>query len=220
MPTLPLECGRCAAQLQHLDRVLLLDRVEQPPAAVRVAGAADVLDDLDVAALDQVVVRAAGGRAAAGRPPSPGALEPPWPLPYGVIVSSTGNGPVGRLAGGRRRIDLVDADRRCRPRLVIAMSLSTRCRTRRSPAPVAAGRGAGGDDVRRELGGQADEAGGRGLHRRRAGWGRRPTRGRGRRERDRGGDSDYGGGKRTRRTGMSVWFCADHATSCPRLGQT
>ena len=34
--------------------VLALDRVEDPPRALRIAGAADVGNDVDVAALDQV----------------------------------------------------------------------------------------------------------------------------------------------------------------------
>ena len=108
----PVGVRQMRGPVEDLDRVLLLDGVEQAPAAVGVAGAADVLDDLDVPALGQVVVGPPVAAPLPGEAADPGLLEPPWPLPYGVIVNRTGNGPLAGCARGRRRIDLVDPDGR------------------------------------------------------------------------------------------------------------
>jgi hypothetical protein len=61
-----VRCGvsaveRVSRRLSPEAIVALLDRIEQAPAPVGVTGTADILHDLDVAALDQVVVCPAGG---------------------------------------------------------------------------------------------------------------------------------------------------------------
>ena len=59
----PVGLRQTRSPMEHPDRVLLLDGVKEPPAAVGVAGAAHVLDHLDVPALSQIIVSPTGGRA-------------------------------------------------------------------------------------------------------------------------------------------------------------
>ena len=172
----PVGMRQVSRPVQDLDRVALLDRIEQAPAAVRVAGAADVLDDLDVAALDQVVVRAAGRARAARRGRRARAARPALALAVRRHRQQHGERSLGRRAGRRRRIDLVDPDRGT------AGAVDRDVVRRRSPVdgllgrPVASRRGAGGDDARRQLGIEPDEARRRRLDRGRTRRGRRRDR--------------------------------------------
>ena len=172
----PVGMRQVSRPVQNLDRVPLLNRIEQAPAAVRVTGASDVLDDLDVAALDQVVVRAARRARAAGRGRRARAARPALTLAVRRHRHQHGERALGRRARGRSRVDLVDPDRGT------AGAVDRDVVRRRSPVhgllrrPVAARRGAGGDDARRQLGIEADEARRRRLDRGRTRRGRRRDR--------------------------------------------
>ena len=172
------------------DRVLLLDRIEQTPAPVRVAGAAHVLDDLDVAALGEVVVGAAGRRAGRRRGGRAGAARAALALAVRGHRQQHRERPSAGCAGRRRRIDLVDPDRRAAGALDRDVVDRRGAVDRFLGLPVATRRGAGSDDARRQLGVEPDQARRGGLDRRRAGRRRRDDRRRRHRDQARAAQAD------------------------------